>query len=160
MSVRMLTPALENLRGGLGRVLDGAGWSEGGRSLPDGPLAEAFAVWDGFIPEELDGSAEEDGSDDRPARPSEDESHEAEAQDAEQAVREDAQVLQEDREFGEEKCQIVDHDRSPKRFQGSGDLGIRQSGNVSTHAVLHCELKVSTSRMRQHWYGSGAPWKP
>ena len=79
MSVRMLTPALENLRGGLGCVLDGVGWSEGGRSLPDGPLTEAFAVWDCLIPEELDGSAEEDGSDDRPARPCEDESHEAQA---------------------------------------------------------------------------------
>ena len=79
MSVRMLTPALENLRGGLGCVLDEAGWSEGGRSLPDDPLAETFAVWDCFVPEELDGSAEEDGADDGPAGPGEDESHEAEA---------------------------------------------------------------------------------
>jgi hypothetical protein len=94
----MLTPALENLvvesvirscfGGGLGL--------EGGCCLPDNPLAEAFAVLDGLIPEELDRSAEEDGSHHRPARPSEDESHEAQAQDAKQGIGEDAQVLQED----------------------------------------------------------------
>lgn len=84
MSVRMLTPALENLCWGGVRWLFGKGVGESlGWCLPDGPLAEACAARDCFVPEECDWGAEEDGADDCPARPGEDESHEAEAQDTE-----------------------------------------------------------------------------
>lgn len=118
MSVRMLTPALENLGARVrcwwwwwfGRRL--GFWREEGRwfCLPDGPLAEAFAVFDRSVPEVLDGFAEKDGAEDGPAGPGEDESHEAEAQDAEEAVRENSQVLEEDGEFGEEESEVVDDD--------------------------------------------------
>lgn len=69
-------------------------WETG--SLPDCPLAEACAAFDGFVPEEFDGLAEEDRAEDCPAGPGEDESHEAVVQDAEETVGEDAQVLEED----------------------------------------------------------------
>lgn len=79
MSVRMFMPALENLCCGLEWWWFEKGWRENWCVLPDDPLAETFAVWDCFVPEELHGSAEEDGAYDCPARPGEDESHEAEA---------------------------------------------------------------------------------
>jgi hypothetical protein len=88
-------------------VVDGR---EGGWGLPDGPLAEAFSAWDRFVPEELNWFAEEDGAEDCPAGPGEDESHEAEAEDAEETIGKDAQVLEEDGEFGQEQSEVVDDD--------------------------------------------------
>ena len=84
--------------------------------LPDCPLAEAFSVFNCFVPEELDWFAEEDRAEDCPARPGEDESHETVAQNAKEAVWKDAQILQQDRELGQEQSEVVDDDRSPERF--------------------------------------------
>jgi hypothetical protein len=76
----MFMPALENLCGWVRKWWFGDGLEAGWLCiLPDDPLAETFAVWDCFVPEELDWPAEEDGADDGPAGPGEDESHEAEA---------------------------------------------------------------------------------
>jgi hypothetical protein len=73
-------------------------------------LAEACTARDCFVPEECDWCAEEDGADDGPAGPGEDEGHKAEAQDAKQVVWKDAQVLQENRELGQEQREVVDDD--------------------------------------------------
>lgn len=84
--------------------------------VPDGPLAEAGASGDGLVPEEGDGLAGEDGAEDCPAGPGEDEGHEAEVEDSEGAVWEDAEVLQQDGELGHEEAQVVEDDACPEGF--------------------------------------------
>jgi hypothetical protein len=71
--------------------------------LPYGPLAQAFAVFDRFVPEVLDRPAEENCAEDRPAGPGEDESHQTVIEDAKEAVGKDAQILQQDRELAQEQ---------------------------------------------------------
>lgn len=116
-------------------------------SEPYGPLAEAFAAFYRFVPEELDGSAEEDGAEDCPAGPDEDESHQTVIEDAEEAVREDAQVLQQDREFAEKQSEVVDDNGSPEGFQRCYRLEWGEGVKVATHAVFHCWYGISMSRV-------------
>lgn len=60
---------------------------------PNRPLAKTGASLDRLVPEEGDGLAEKDRTEDRPTRPGEDEYHQAVVQRSEGAVREDAEVL-------------------------------------------------------------------
>jgi len=96
----------------------------GSLRLPDGEFAEAFAVFDCLVPEEFDWPAEEDGEAGCNARPGKDQSYETEAEDAEKAIRKDAQVLYEDRNLCQEKPDTVYLNRSPEWFHGSGEVGL------------------------------------
>jgi len=105
---------------------------------PSRPLTQTSPARDRLVPEVLDGPAEEDGAEDRPARPGEDERHQRVVVDPEQPVREYAQVLQQDGEFAEEEAQVVDDDRGPEGF-GRGELFVgREVVEVSAHAVFDC----------------------
>ena len=73
-------------------------------------MAKASAVFDRLVPEICDWPTHEGGAEDCPARPGENESHQAVAQDPEESVWKDAQVLQENRELGQEQREVVDDD--------------------------------------------------
>jgi hypothetical protein len=132
-------PALNELLGFVVWLL----WDMRDGGLPDGPLAQTFAVFDRFVPEVLDRSAEEDCAEDRPAGPCEDESHQTVVENAKEAVRKDAQVLQQDRKLAQKQREIVDDDRGPEGFQGCDSLVWCQCFEVATHAIFNCYLSIS-----------------
>ena len=59
------------------------------QDLPSRPLTQTRPAHDRFVPEVLDGPAEEDCAEDCPTRPGEDERHEAVVEDPEEAVTTD-----------------------------------------------------------------------
>lgn len=58
-------------------------------------------------------------------------------------MREDAQVLQHDAEFGGEEGEVVDDDAGVEGFEGGCQLVGGEGGDVATHAVFDCGLGVS-----------------
>lgn len=87
-------------------------------NAPNSPLTETSSSDDGFIPKVRDGLAEEDRAENRPARPGEDESHQAVVEGSEEAVGEDAEVLQQDGEFRQEEPEVVNDNAGPEGFEG------------------------------------------